>query len=301
MWLLVVVSRSTGQSYWVELATGESTYDRPTGGHGDGDGNGDDVGGLMTKNELEEINLHEVMDDADEVAGVGGSLLSEDATLPVGWETRTNRTTGDRFYLNVSTAETTYDRPTMDAGLIGTGRGTATATGRGRDTDDPDGDENFESDSESSRESDAENEEETARARAADRGAGGFARGVGPLRTVEELLARHQAAVVVQAHWRGKLGRRLLDQVFAAALFRRFADRDETDESGRIVGVAVRHRKCGELLRLCGLSEVERGVGRERMRGAVAADEFWRFSGLVRTQPMGFESFMAALAHFSAK
>ena len=273
----------------MELATEESTYDRPIkppNSEGDLNIDGGDEVELQPK---KEVNLHEVMADADEVEGVGKSLLSADASLPVGWETRTSRTTGDTYYLNVATAEETYEMPTLDAtaALM-----TAAATG------DPDGDrgEDFESDTESDADDQAKVKGAALRA---DRG--GFARGVGPLRTVEELLARHHAAVVIQAHWRGELGRRLLDQVFAAALFRRFADRDELDGSGSVVGVAVRHRKCGELIRLCGFSEAERGVGRERKRDAVTADDFWGFSGLVRTDPMGFESFMAALAHFSAK
>ncbi len=49
------------------------------------------------------------------------------------------------------------------------------------------------------------------------------------------------------------------------ALFRRFADRDElvmgADGQNVVIGPALRHRKCNELLALCGFDESEGGRG----------------------------------------
>ena len=36
----------------------------------------------------------------------------QDATLPPGWEAHTSRSTGEVYYYNTITEETTYDRPT---------------------------------------------------------------------------------------------------------------------------------------------------------------------------------------------
>lgn len=61
------------------------------------------------------------------------------------------------------------------------------------------------------------------------------------------------------------------------------------------IGPALRHRKCDELLELCGLRDDDAASGRSRR---VDANAFWAFSGLQRTEAIGFESFMAALAHY---
>ena len=40
----------------------------------------------------------------------------QDDTLPQGWEAHTSRSTGEVYYYNTFTEETTYDRPTEPAG-----------------------------------------------------------------------------------------------------------------------------------------------------------------------------------------
>jgi hypothetical protein len=316
------VSRSNGDVYYFNPETDESTYDRPTASqkaikHDEGDlqhelfVSPDDVAATNgTAPGTNSIDSGNNTSDRQEV-----SLLSPDASLPAGWTTKQSRSTGATYYLNLLTADEQHEKPTLPAlssqedlhtdgsgykpgGTVRSPKRTAQPT----DTDqrgDQDGMSlhNIEHSSSSN-----------------------------PLRTVQELLRRHQAATVFQSNWRGKVGRRAVDTAMSFALFQRFADRDEVtigaDGQRVVLGPALRHRKCNELLVLCGLDEAERGHGvanrcapRElqlhktqdmrdlhwcRDRQRVDADAFWQFTGLSKTEPLGFESFMAALSHFQA-
>lgn len=80
------VSRSTGETYYVNQATGESTYERPRGGGGSGGSGSDGV------------------DD------------TRSSTLPDGWTAAISRSSGEAYFVNSLNGESTYERPTETVG-----------------------------------------------------------------------------------------------------------------------------------------------------------------------------------------
>lgn len=244
------------------------------------------------------------------------SLLDPDASLPVGWASKQSRSTGATYYLNLLTAAQTYDRPTTPALPPWESHDT-----NGTTEIDPAGAKTHKADRKRGPRGAGAGDENRLALHAMDNDSS-----VNPLRTIQELVRRQQAATVLQSHWRGKIGRRAVDKAMSFALFRRFADQDEivtgADGVNVVVGPALGHHKCNELLVLCGLDEAGRGVAQRcvanflrrfiamhvRFRGApcdrdrprVDADAFWSFSGLSKTEALGFETFMTALAHYQA-
>ena len=279
------VSRSSGEVYYFNPQTDESTYDRPTSDHKE---QHDD------KKQLQQHELFTSQDDevatSTRVPGSSdievtqrreASLLSPDASLPAGWTARQSRSTGDTYYLNLLTAESMYEKPTQPALAPREHTDIATDQLSYRDaaprehTDigasaveassvirSPKRTRSLITDRVSIRaDADTDGSRDELRVRSDQASSN-------PLRTVQELLRRHQAATVFQSHWRGKIGRRNVDTAMSFALFRRFADRDEVtigaDGQRVVLGPALRHRKCNELLALCDLDETGRGVAAHR-------------------------------------
>jgi hypothetical protein len=92
---------STGETNYVNRATGESTYERPTASSA----------GLSVNTSSDTYNG----------TGVGRTAAAEGdggQGLPEGWETAVSRSTGETYYVNHATGESTYERPTASsAGL----------------------------------------------------------------------------------------------------------------------------------------------------------------------------------------
>ena len=114
-----VVSRSTGQTYYHNLATDATSYDLPTEP-------------AMTEEEWELFQLEIGHDDVDfpEVYddGLGGEYDEDEEDdgmritsrvsgklLPAGWKAKDSSSTGEEYYVNVHTMDTTYDLPTEPA------------------------------------------------------------------------------------------------------------------------------------------------------------------------------------------
>ena len=76
------MSRSTGEQYYVHVATGESTYNRPA-----------------------------PTVDCEDVEAATPSSDAAAAELPPGWEVAVSRSTGEQYYVHVATGESTYERP----------------------------------------------------------------------------------------------------------------------------------------------------------------------------------------------
>eukprot|EP01047_Picozoa_sp_COSAG01_P030756 COSAG01_NODE_2156_length_8253_cov_15.131280_2_plen_768_part_00 len=88
------VSTSTGETYYVNTETGDSTYDRPTTAAASSDATIDNTLSSMQ--------------------GDGEYMETED-TLPLGWEAAVSTSTGETYYVNTETGDSTYDRPTTAA------------------------------------------------------------------------------------------------------------------------------------------------------------------------------------------
>ena len=85
------VSRSTGETYYVNTVTGETTYDWP-----------------QSPAEDELVAAEDKYLDAE-------ARTPEPAKLPAGWESTVSRSTGETYYVNTVTGETTYDWPQSPA------------------------------------------------------------------------------------------------------------------------------------------------------------------------------------------
>ena len=81
----VATSRSTGEVYYVNDATGESTFERPPSADA----------------------------TADSSIGGGGQEEEEqqEEPLPEGWESARSESTGEVYYVNTASGESTYDDP----------------------------------------------------------------------------------------------------------------------------------------------------------------------------------------------
>ena len=100
-------SRSTGETYFYNSITEDTTYDRPTEPAGSADPN------LATESYDDGFEeLAELLEPDAQAAGSDEEAPLQDDTLPPGWEAHTSRSTGETYYHNTVTDETTYDRPT---------------------------------------------------------------------------------------------------------------------------------------------------------------------------------------------
>ena len=223
------VSRSTGDTYYFNPQTEESTYERP---------------------------------EPETLQG-SATLLSEDASLPLGWtRTRSRHTslgTAEPHYTNLLTREATFERPRTPrrperregSQLHGGVHSRDEGTDEQEDVD------------------------------------------------VAELLRQQRAALTLQCGWRQLLARRRhareLDEAMSRSLFRRFADRSLRYNGRSEPG--LRLARADELLRLSGVL----GGSSEGEEGAEGALGFWRLAGLGRQEAMDFETFMSCLAHFQAE
>ena len=100
-------SRSTGEVYYYNTITEETTYDRPTEPAGSADPN------LATESYDDGFDeLAALLEPDEQAAGSDEEAPLQDDTLPQGWEAHTSRSTGEVYYYNTITEETTYDRPT---------------------------------------------------------------------------------------------------------------------------------------------------------------------------------------------
>ena len=96
-----VVSRSTNSTYYHNTMTAETTYDFPT---------------QPALSPEEMAQLEAALEDDDQYDDGIGEELARTVTadghkLPDGWEVQTSRSTGEEYFHNVSTGETTYEFP----------------------------------------------------------------------------------------------------------------------------------------------------------------------------------------------
>eukprot|EP01045_Picozoa_sp_COSAG04_P046213 COSAG04_NODE_16607_length_494_cov_0.569620_1_plen_97_part_10 len=78
------------------------TYERPTEPAG-------------SEQELAEFEAEEIAEAAAETTAAEKEKPPQDDTLPPGWERHTSRSTGETYYYNTITVETTYELPTKPA------------------------------------------------------------------------------------------------------------------------------------------------------------------------------------------
>jgi len=98
-----VADPSSGDSYWFNSETNETTWEKPSrsaNNHDDGDILDDWVDVQEPKSEEEKIE-HEPEPEPETL----------DPTLPEGWTESTDPSTGQIFYWNESTGETSWERP----------------------------------------------------------------------------------------------------------------------------------------------------------------------------------------------
>ena len=99
------VSKSTGNVYFVNTYTNETTYDRPTEPA---------VPEMKMYDELEPDQAA-IEPLQEQTAHSSAQEAQSEAALPLGWESVTSRSTGQTYYHNLSTGETTYDLPDKPA------------------------------------------------------------------------------------------------------------------------------------------------------------------------------------------
>ena len=139
------ISRSSGDVYYVNTVSGESTYDRPTEraftdsflstagpetdckDHVNAPCDSSRSDRTLTLNCAAAVRPGRYSPMASLRVPVCGFVFScgcADA-LPEGWETGTSRATGETYYVNTLTGESTYDPPTQPAAGAGSGSGVA--------------------------------------------------------------------------------------------------------------------------------------------------------------------------------
>jgi serine/threonine protein kinase len=91
------MSRSTGDTYYLNTVTGETQFERPTLPDG-----------------WEQMKSRST-GDTYYLNTVTSETQFEPPTLPAGWEKMKSRSTGDTYYLNTVTGETQFERPTLPA------------------------------------------------------------------------------------------------------------------------------------------------------------------------------------------
>jgi hypothetical protein len=119
------VSRSSGETYYVNQLTGESTYDRPNAPATYETGLGTPGQAVEDGTASSPPQIH--------VVGQFGTAAVETPALPQGWVTSVSRSSGETYYVNQMTGESTYDRPTAQA-THETGLGTPPAPGSSPDS-----------------------------------------------------------------------------------------------------------------------------------------------------------------------
>mmetsp|Transcript_8712 Transcript_8712/g.16665 ORF Transcript_8712/g.16665 Transcript_8712/m.16665 type:complete len:706 (-) Transcript_8712:344-2461(-) len=93
---IAVVDPDSGDTYYVNEATGETTWDRPS----------------SPSNHASQSSLHASQRSVNSSGhGTNASSDDKDEHLPPGWLAVLDPDSGDHYYVNESTGETTWDRP----------------------------------------------------------------------------------------------------------------------------------------------------------------------------------------------
>ena len=130
------VSQSTGDTYYINDETGESTYDRPEPPPPPPGSEEAKAAAKAAKRKRKRQRQHQkakekaaaakakaagstASDDAaqsaDQMQASESSLQEVTADLPPGWEAQVSSSTGEVYYVNTVTQESTYDKPTERA------------------------------------------------------------------------------------------------------------------------------------------------------------------------------------------
>jgi len=98
---IAVVDPDSGDTYYVNEATGETTWDRPS----------------SPSNHASQSSLHASQRSVNSSGhGTNASSDDNDERLPPGWLAVLDPDSGDHYYVNESTGETTWDHPGTPAG-----------------------------------------------------------------------------------------------------------------------------------------------------------------------------------------